>query len=102
MILKRDKIRISQKIIIRDICKYLGIVYIMETPDDTRVHRERTIRKGQLVVLVGHALQGSISRRGSSILEGTGVVDSNIEKPLVTVKMISSCKTPAGPMNLVG
>jgi hypothetical protein len=30
--------------------------------------------------------------------EGTGAADFRIERPLVTVKMISSCKTPAGPM----
>jgi hypothetical protein len=79
----------------------------METSDErrfsnlwyARFHREQTVRKGRLVDSMGHALQGSISRRGSSILEGTGAVDRRIEKPLVKVKMISSCKAPAGPMN---
>jgi hypothetical protein len=52
-----------------------------------RVHRERTVRKGRLVDSVGQALQGN-SRRGSSILEGTGAADRRIEKPLVTVKII--------------
>jgi hypothetical protein len=43
---------------------------------------------------LGQALQGSNSRRGSSILEGTGAADRRIEKSLVTVKVIASCKTP--------
>ncbi len=53
-----------------------------------RVHREQTVRKGRLVGAVGQALQGSNSRRGSSIHEGTGSADRRIEKPLVTVKII--------------
>jgi hypothetical protein len=78
-----------------EVCECLGIVYIMETPDErrfsnlwyARFHRERTVRKGRLVDSVVHALQGSISRtgRGSSILEGTVAMDHSIEKPLVTV-----------------
>ncbi len=33
-------------------------------------------------------------------LEGTGSVDRCIKKLLQKVKMISSCKTPAGPMKM--